>query len=79
MDVTVEPGNVYEYRIKVQDAPIPIIIRRTWRMRLLKEQKEIEAGEWTTVPPVACRTTLLLRHGRKPNRDGDHADPSLGR
>jgi hypothetical protein len=51
IDVTVEPGFAYEYRIKVRMAN-PNYKQKNVAYSRLAEMKDIEASEWTPVPRV---------------------------
>src|SRR5262249_13808366 len=51
IDVTVEPGIVDQYRIKVKMAN-PNYHQNNLAYQSLRDLKEIEASEWTPVPPV---------------------------
>jgi hypothetical protein len=51
IDVTVEPGFVYDYRIKVK-MKNPNYEKKNLVYQNLSKEKEIEASDWTLVPPV---------------------------
>jgi hypothetical protein len=69
MDVTVEPGNVYEYRIKVRMRN-PNYHQKNLAYSALRELKEIEASEWTQVPQVAVPYDIsYYAMDEKPGRD----------
>jgi hypothetical protein len=52
IDVNVEPGLAYEYRIKVKMANPNYHQKKNLAYAGLAEKKEIEASEWTLVPKV---------------------------
>jgi hypothetical protein len=69
IDVTVEPGFVYEYRIKVRMAN-PNYHKTNLAYSALKELKEIEAGEWTLGPRVEVPYDIYYyAMDEKPDRD----------
>jgi hypothetical protein len=69
MDVTVEPGLVYEYRIKVKMAN-PNYDKKNLVYQSLSKEKEIKASDWTMVPPVFVPYDIAyFAMDEKPDRD----------
>jgi hypothetical protein len=70
MDVTVQPGLVYEYRIKVKMANPNYQQKSNLAYAALAKDKEIEATEWTLVPKVEVPQDIYFYAiDDKPDRD----------
>jgi hypothetical protein len=69
IDVTIEPGLTYEYRIKVR-MDNPNYKQKNLAYARLAEMKEIEASEWTVLPRVEVpRDVYYYAMDDKPGRD----------
>jgi hypothetical protein len=79
MDVTVEPGFVYQYRIKVKMAN-PNFHQNNLAYQSLRDLKEIEASEWTSVPPVLVPYDVTYyAMDEKPDARGDRTKMEVHR
>ncbi len=69
VDVTVEPGLVYEYRLKVKMAN-PNYKKQNLAYTNLGKEKHIEASEWTLIPKVEVPLDIYYyATDEKPQRD----------